>query len=257
MKRMFFLFFLLVLSSCSLVKKFAGADIDPEQFALARKAQMLKIQSNSIESQFNHLANKNPNLQSDITFKINESFLNKLAVQYKNRTGWLDNETSFVIEDVRITLNFGSAIATISLFAHNKKYNTDVNLVSDCIVHFEKSDSVISTNETPMLKMKLTPYNINVAVESKGIIGYFKEILQNRIKISLANLENSLPAIQIPLSFENKIEIPPINLVNNEKVNFKLTSSKHQIITTTRIDDFLVFDGFVMICANIIKYDIK
>ncbi|MGQ9818427.1 MAG: hypothetical protein ACUVQ1_00660 [Candidatus Kapaibacteriales bacterium] len=250
------LLFGFVLSSCTIVNKFAGADIDPEQFDLACKARMLEVKYNGMEKQLKYVARSNEILNSDFVFKINESLLNKLAEQYENVCGWLDDENSFFIKSTKISLNFGSAIGSISLIAHNYKHNVDVNLVTDCIVEFEKSEALNNLKAIPKLKMKLIPYNINVDVSSSGILAYFKEIVQNLVKINLANLENSLPPIEIPLEFENKIEMPSIRYVNKEKVNFVLFTYKQKIEIKINLKDILILDGFAIITGNLLRFDL-
>lgn len=256
MNRIIILLTLLVLS-CSIVRKFAGADIDPEEFALARKARMLEVQSTAFEKQLNYLSKGGVNQQADIVIKINESFLNKLASQYNNASGWLDNENSFTIQSTKIALSFGSATASISLLAHNHKYNVDVNLVSDCIVQLERNDTTIAVNISPVLKMKLVPYNIDVDVAAYGVVSYFKEIVKNLVKINLGNLEKSLPPIQIPLEFENKINIPQVDFLNKEKVNLQFTSKSREISLNAQIKEILIFDGFALISANFNHFVIR
>lgn len=245
-----------VLSACSIVNKFAGADLDPEQFDLARKARMLEVQSSTIEKQLNYISKSHNILKSDFVFKINESLLNKLAEQYEGLGGWLDAENSFIIQSAKISLKFGSATGSISLIAYNHKHNVDVHLVSDCIVELEKSRSIDKSNSIPKVRMKLIPYNINVDVTSTGIFAYFKEIVRNLVKINLANLENSLPPLDIPLEFETNLEIPGINYINKEKVNFILYTQKQKIVINIKIKDILIFNGFAVITSNLSRFDL-
>lgn len=257
MKKVFALiFFPFVINACSIVNKFLGADVDPEQLDLARKARMLEVQSTAIENQLKYIARSNNILKSDFVFKINESLLNKLAEQYVGVGGWLDTENSFIIQSTKISLKFGSASGSISLIAHNHKHNVDVHLVSDCIVELQESNSVDKSNSFPKVRMKLIPYNINVVVLSTGIFAYFKEIVENLVKINLVNLENNLPPIEIPLEFNSNVEIPGINYINKVKVNFILFTDKQRIVINIKVKDILIFDGFAVITANLSRFDL-
>lgn len=249
--------FFFVLNACSIINKFVGADVDPEQFDLARKARMLEVQSTAIEKQLNYIAKSNNILKSDFVFKIKDSLLNKLAEQYEGIGGWLDTENSFIIKSTKIAFEFGSASGSIALIARNHKYNLDVHLVSDCIIELEKSESADKSNSIPKVRMKLIPYNINVDVSSTGVFAYFKEIVRNLVKINLANLENNLPPIEIPIEFQTNVEIPSINYINKEKVNFILFTEKRKIMINIKIKDILFFDGFAVITANFSRFDLS
>lgn len=249
MKFKLLLFSLFLLCSCSVIKKIAGADIDPVQFEKAREAKMLEIKLIAASNIAKRLNEGNPLENSDITFYLSEDFINKIARQYDSTEGWLDPSTNYKILSTKITLHNGSSIATLTMLAHNNSYNVDVYLSMDCIVAFK-----LQKNE---LEMTLEPFNIAPIANAKGLLGGTDEIIENLIKINLANLSKNFPPLKIPLSFSNEFLLPKTNLEIKDKVNMIVSYNDYLIKYNLKLNEILIFRGKVFVAMSIEKAEVK
>jgi hypothetical protein len=240
---------LLILSSCSIVKKIAGADVDAEQFEKARMAKMLEVRVKSSEKLLDRLNQAEPIDKTDIQFTLSKDFLNKIVKQYEHSTGWLDAETSYKIETINLNLKNGVILVNLGLIANNSKYSADVKLNMDCILALNSKNNEIVG--------ELEPFNISPNVEIKSILSSASEIVENLIKINLGNLSNSFPPLKIPVDFSNSFAIP--GSINNIKsaVNLNITNVKRQIDYSLKLKEILIFENGVLISLNIDKLEVK
>lgn len=245
----FIIFILLSFQSCSIIKKIAGADIDPVQFDKAREAKMTEQKFLASSALAKRLNEGNPFESADIGFFLSEAFLNKIAQQYNSSEGWLDPATSYKILDINLVLFNGSGIATLALLAHNNRYNVDVSLSMDCIVTFR-----MLKNE---LEMNLEPFNISPLADAKGLLGGTDEIIENLIKINLANLSKNFPPLKIPLSFSNDFLLQKSNLKIRDKVNMNVSYNDYPIKYNLKLNEILILRGKVFVAMSIDKVEVK
>lgn len=239
----------IILQSCGIIKKIAGADIDPLQFDKAREAKVLEVQFLAATTLAKRLNEGKPLDNADINFYLSESFLNKIAQQYDSTEGWLDPSTSYKILNSKISLYNGSAIATLTMFAHNTSYNVDVMLSMDCLVTFK-----MLKNE---LEMSLEPFNISPIADAKGLLGGTDEIIENLIKINLANLSKNFPPLKIPLSFNNDFLLAKASINIKDKINMNVSYNDYPIKFNLKLDEILIFKDKVFVAMSIDKVEVR
>lgn len=254
MKRIYLILFSVTISSfflpgCFLVKKIAGADIDAEQFQKAREAKMYEIKSKTSSVLLERLSKPDPISNADITFYLSEEFLNKVARQYNSTNGWLDESTPYTINSVDLKVNYGSAIASMGLKAKSNKYNVLVNLTMDCILNLE-----LKGNE---LQLQMEPFNIAPAVDAKGLLSSADEIIQNLIKINLANISKSMPPISIPINIANQMAIPGSKTNIKDKVNLLVVNPERIIDYKMKIKEILFLENAAFVALNLEKAEVK
>jgi len=239
----------MMLNGCFIAKKIAGADIDAEQFARAREAKMYEIRSVSSGNLARRIAKGDSFDNADITFYLSEDFLNKIAAGYNEASGWLDGSTPYLIKKVDIKLHNGSAIASVAMIAKNTKYNVDVFLTMDCILTFQAVGNDLA--------LKMEPFNISPNVSTGALLSSAEEIIQNLIKINLANIGNSMPQIKIPMNIENKMYIPGSRTTIKDKVNLLVVSPQRELGYKLKITDILFFEKKTLVALNIEKVEVK
>lgn len=250
MKLILILFFsAIALQGCSVFKKIAGADIDPEQFEKARQARMLEVKFQYSAKLAKRLTEGEPLDNADISFFLSESFLDKLVNQYVGAKGWLDNTTNYTVQSIDLTLHNGSAIATLKLDARSEKFNVDVKLTMDCILALEQKEKDITAI--------IEPFNISPDVDAKGILGGTDEIIANLVKINLAQMGKNFPPIKIPVEFINKFEMNDTNMEIKDKVNLIVKSPKRSINYSLRLKEILIFEGKAFISLNLVNTEVK
>lgn len=239
----------LLLSGCFVIKKIAGADIDQERFDKARQAKMYEIRSNHSLLLSKRLATNDPIENADLTFYLSEEFLNKVAKQYNNTSGWLDDATPYLIKEVDLKVHNGSSIVSLTLLANNRKYDVDVFLTLDCILSLELSVSDIVLN--------LEPFNISPDVSAKGILSSADEIIHNLIKINLANIGNSIPKLKIPINIENSISIPGSRTNIKDKVNLLIVNPNRTLNYKLQLKEILFFEKTAFVGLNLAGTEVK
>jgi hypothetical protein len=243
------LFFLLDFSGCFLVKKIAGADIDPARFEKDREAKALEIQAKSMINLKNRLAQSGSLEDADITFYLSESFLNKITHQYDSTSGWLDKSVSYKIKNVSLKLNDGSAIASLGMIAHHDPTGIDVDLMMDCLFIMELvNDDLIC---------KLEPYNISPNVSGGGILASADEIVGNLVKINLAGLSKNFPPLKIPVNFQNQLDFPANKMEIKEKVNMIISNPQRMVNYRIKLKEILIFAGKAFVAMNIENVEVK
>jgi hypothetical protein len=210
---------------------------------------MLEQRCNSAEGMLKKLE-KEPNIENaDFVVYLSENFLNKITKQYENTTGWLDESTKYTVKSVTLQLLNGSAICSMALSADNDKYGVGIDLALDAIVTFEAKDND--------LVLGIEPFNISPAANSKGVISIADEMIENLIKIKLAELNKNFPPIKIPLSISDKIVIPGTGLDVNDKINLKINSPERQINYKLRLKDIFIFKEKAVVTLNMEGMEVK
>lgn len=235
--------------SCVIVKKFAGADIDAEQFDKAREAKIMAIRAVKAKELLKETMGGPVYDKSDISVTISERLINKIAVQYINCTGNIDDNTSYIVKNVNIDLHYGSAIATLGLDAYNAEYDVNVALKMDCLLafHTAKHDIV----------MKLEPFNIVPVVETSGILANADDIIENLIKINLGDLSSNFGGIKIPINLTGSFNIDKETIKVRDKVNLDVKSPKRKIDYKFEIDKTLIFKDKIFLSMNIGRVTIQ
>ncbi len=239
---------LLLLSSCTIVKKITGTDIDPVRFEKAREAKMLEIRSEFAGKMAKKIIDRTFD-KSDITISISQSFINQIVKEYIGSTGQLDQNTSFVINNITPTLNYGSAIISIELEAFNSSHNVTVFLAMDCILAFATDKNEIN--------IRFEPFNIAPVAVTKGLLSSASEIIENLIKINLADLSKKFPPITLPINFKNNFEIKETNTKISDKINLAIKVPERKINYTVSINDIFIFTDNILIALNIDEISVK
>ncbi|MDQ1266139.1 MAG: hypothetical protein QG635_1291 [Bacteroidota bacterium] len=239
----------LAASGCSLVKKAAGADIDPIRFDKARQAKTLEVRRISAERLAARLANGSSIQDADMTFLLKDTFLNKIVRQYEGAQGWLDASTSYQVNKVLITLMYGSAIASVDMTAHSESYNVDVDMTLDCLLVLEQSGME--------LQIKLEPFNISPKVKAGILLSSAEEIISNLIKINVGGLSSNFPPLKVPVDFTNNFKVPESKAIIKDKVNLTLKSPERSISFTMKLKEILIFEGIVFVAMNIDRTEAK
>lgn len=239
----------LMMQSCFIVKKIAGADIDHEQFAKAREAKMHEIRLEAGNDILKRLNNGDPIENADISFYLSQNFLNKIAHQYDSSKGFLDQSTTYIIKSVSLSLKNGAAILSLNMTAHNSEHNVDVDIATDCLLSLK-----VSNNE---LVTQLEPFNIAPTTTSRGILASADELINNLIKINLANLGKTMPQIKIPLDITNNMTIAGTKTQIKDKINLIIKSPTRIIDYKLKLKEVLIFENKAFVALNIDKVEIK
>lgn len=248
MKYIVALILLIIIPSCSLIKKIAGADIDPLQFEKAREAKMLEIRSEYAGKMATKVIEKSID-KNDLSITFSHKFLNQILNQYIGSKGELDKNTSYTITDISSKLNYGSAIISLDMEAYNKQHNVTVLLSMDCILAF-----AIEKNH---ITIKFEPFNISPTAITKGLLASAGEIIENMVKINLAELSKKFEPIKLPINFNNKFEIKETSVTIKEKINAKINIPERIINYNISVADVLVFPENIVILFNINQISIK
>ena len=232
----------LLLSNCSAVKWAAGANIDAEEFEKARVAKMYEERFKAAKKLSERMEKNDPIDNADLTFYLSPNLLKMLLKQYENSTGWLDQATNYTIKSLDLNLHYGSAIVTASLDAKNSKYGVVVKLNLDLIMTVE-----IDSNK---LYIRLEPFNISPAVSAGGILSATEEIIQNLIKINLADIGKQLPISQIPVDFNNKFQMQDTKMTIKDKINMNIYSPARSIEYKLKLKEILIFESAVFVALN-------
>lgn len=225
-------------TSCVLVEKIAGADVDEERFRAARLAKMLELRQNAAEKLRKRLAAGDPIENADALVNLSEAFLNRLAEQYNSTRGALDESMTYVVRSVELDLDFGSAIVSLDMRASHSGYGVDVDLTTDCVMSFEKKDE--------FLVLRLEPFNISPNVETGVLLAGTKNIIKNLVKVNLAELEKKFPPIKIPLELNSSIDVPANSSSIRDKINLDVEIPARKIEYGFKLKEILILEGRVV-----------
>jgi hypothetical protein len=239
----------IILSSCSVIKKFAGADIDEEQFAKAREAKILEMRYEYALKLNQKLSNNSAALNTDINISLSSDLVQKIVRQYEGSNGWLDEKTSYTINKITTVLLFGSASATMELLAHNDTYNVNVHLLMDCLIVFDVYNQD--------LVVKVEPYNISPDVKAGGIIGALEGIISNLVKINVGDISKNFPPLKYPVNFINQFTIQKSFVQIKDKLNMNIYNPQKTISYKMKLNDVLINEGTVYVALSIENVEIK
>lgn len=204
---------------------------------------MLQLKAQSASKLAERLNNSEPIDNADIILYLDEKFISTIARQYEATSGWLDESTNYIVKKAQIKLYNGSANATLSLMANNITHNITVDLNLDCIFSIQDANG--------SLFARLEPYNIYPTVTASGLLASSEEIIENLVKINLAELGKNFKDIIIPLDFNNTLTLPGKAFKVKDKINLIATNSERTINYSLKIKEILIFDGKILIAINL------
>jgi hypothetical protein len=235
----------LSISSCSLISKIAGADIDPEQFEKYRQSKALSIRAAEAEKLSSRLSSGQSFESGDIHFYLGEEFLKRLLSQYQGRSGLIRKGDTFTVKSVDLKLYNGCAIATMMINARMDTYNVAFDVSLDCLVSMKQEENEI--------RAVMEPFNIAPSVFSNRIIFSNDELISNLIKLNMAQIGKMFPPIKIPIKFDNQIEIDSHSIKSTEKVNIQLDSPGYKIGLDLGLKEILIFEKKVLVSLVLLE----
>ncbi len=227
----------------------AGADVDVEQLSKAREAAVMKVRYEAAQELSITLADRQHDDAGDMSLSLSEGALNKAAVQLDSASGWLDSATTYRIQHTSIAVHNGSAIATITLSAHNSEQNVDVDMLLDCLVTLRIEKGV--------LKARLEPFNIAPEVTAHGLKKIVSGIIRDVISIRLSSIAGSLPAIEMPIELRNHLTIPGNDMHIERGLNMNIHIPERTLSYDMTIQDVRFLEKKVFISFALSKIGVK
>lgn len=239
----------LLFAGCFAIRPIAGADVDMEQLSKAREAAVMTVRYEAALDLSRRIAAHGTGDAADMSLSLTEAALNKAAVQLDSSSGWLDSVTTYRIVHTAIAVHNGSAIATITLTAHNDEHDVDVDLVMDCLVtlRFEKS----------MLKAHLAPFNIAPEVTAHGLKKLASGIIRDIIAIRLDAVAGTLPSIEIPIELHNHLTVPGSDLGVRNGLNMTVHVDQRTLTYDMTIRDVRFFEKNIFISFALTKIGVR
>jgi hypothetical protein len=235
-------------SGCAVVRTMAGANIDAERFERAREAATWKVRSDAAAELAARLA-KGPVDDADITVTLGEALVNKAAAQLTGCRGWIDASTDYTITSVAVALRSGSAIASLSLTAHNDAWAVDVELVMDCVLTF--------AIEKDMLVSRYEPFNIAPVVRTDGVLGGMEDIIRDLIKVKVSRLGQDLPPMTYPVDLTNTLPVTASHVPVRGPVNLILDSPARNVLLRLRLKEVLIFDRKAVVALTLAGAEVR
>ncbi len=232
------------LSSCSLIRGMAGADIDPEQLRLAREARVTEVRAAAAASLQKRLAAGGPIDDADILIFISERALNKAAARLDSTRGWLNDDTRMLIRRASVRLYNGAAILTLDLDAESASYPVAVRMSLDCLLY-------LTLDEKQRLTGRLEAFNIAPQVEAGGLLAGQEELIRNLISLRLAALGERLPPFILPLDFSRRTAIDGVSVRTREKIDMTITSPRRLVETKFRLKEILLFESKAIVALDV------
>lgn len=235
------------LNSCVIGRKMAGADFNQEEFSKYREAKISELRYLKAKELDTKLNNTNP-VKPEIQLSLNKAMLEKIGRQYVNSTGWIDNATSYVIKNMKTELNYGSALMTFSILAHNDKYNVDVDLLMDCVIGFEfKNEDLI---------LQLEPFNITPIAKAGGLLSATEDLIERMVQKNLGSM-SSYPPFKFPLNIKKQYVMQTSKMQVRDKLNINIESPEKKIDYTISVTDISIFEDAVQVGLNLAKVEVK
>lgn len=236
------------LNSCVIGRKMAGADFNQEEFSKFREAKISELRYQKAKELDTKLNNTNP-VKPEIQVSLNKVMLDKIGRQYINSTGWIDNVTSYVIKDMKTELNYGSALMTFSILAHNEKYNIDVDLLMDCVIGFEfKNEELI---------LQLEPFNITPIAKAGGLLSATEDLIERMVQKNLGTMSTNYPPFKFPLNIKKEYLLQSSRLNVRDKINMDIETKERRIDYTINLADISIFEDAVQVGLNLAKVEVK
>ncbi len=230
------------------MKSLAGANVDPEQFALARQARMMEVQARNAERLVTKSRNESRST-TEGTLLLRESFLATMAQQYVGARGRLDDATTYVVDSVRVSVLDGSSLATLILTAVNTRYDVTVRLAMDCILSFDIARDTLS--------LSIEPFNITPIVEAGGVLSVADELIRDILKVKLARMSEEYPPLMMPVRFSNSMVVPASSVPVRQKINLEVDSSERRLSWDLRITDITFYRGIAVITFSFDSLEVK
>lgn len=241
--------FVLMLAGCFAVRPLTGTDVDLNQLALAREAAVMNVRYDAAKDLSLRLADRRSADAADMTLSLSEAVLNKAAVQLDSTSGWLDPVTKYRILHTSIAVHNGSAIATLSLSAHNDEHNVDVDMVLDCLVTLRI--------EKTMLKAHLEPFHIAPEVSAHGLKKLASGLIRDLISIRLSAIAGTLPSIDIPIELHNQVTLPGNDVVIRNGMQMGIHTGERTLSYDMTITDVRFYEKNVFIAFALSKIGVK
>lgn len=230
----------LSVSGCAIVSKSFGSGIDQERFDAARTSKMYEALLASATKQAERLE-KNQGRTPDVRLFVREAALQEITNAYVGAQGKADENTSYRINKIDVGMQYGRLLAHAELDAVNSKYKAGCRLIMDCLMTIE--------SENGSLKLRLEPFNITPIVSSI----YSKKaerVLEDIIKVNVANIGKSLPQPALPLEFSNSFTAPEGKFLVHNKVNLEITNKPIKLDYKLKVLAVNFFDGYAVIEAD-------
>lgn len=234
---------------CSVVRSVTGTEVDAERFANAREAQALALRVEKAMELASYLETNDPYDNGSMTVQLGSRFLNHIAQWYKGKKGRLDEDTRYTVDSISVALHHGSATATLALTAKHESYGIELGLFMDCQVLIEKAGE--------KLKFILEPYNIRPVVESTGFLVGTATMIENIVKMKLANLADDFPPLTLPLVFENRMELDNQHFSVRKQINMDISIPRRAIDYQYSISDILLMREAVFVILTLDKVDVR
>lgn len=241
---------ILGVSSCSLLRGIAGAELDPEQFRLAREARMMEVRASAAAALQKRLAAGDPIDNADVLLFINERLLNKAAAQLDSSRGWLDQETRMLIRHASVRLYNGAAILTLDLDAASETYPVAVRMKLDCLLY-------LALDEKQRLAGRMEAFNISPEVETGGLLAGQEELVRNIISLRLASMGERLPPFILPLDFSRQTAIDGVQFRTREKIDMTIASPRRLVETKFRLKEILLFESKALVALDVAGAAVK
>lgn len=236
------------LNSCVIGRKMVGADFNQEEFSKYREAKISELRyqkAKELDAKINSTSPVKPEIQ----LSLNKAMLEKIGRQYVNSTGWIDNATSYVIKNMKTELNYGSALMTFSILAHNNNYNVDVDLLMDCVIGFEfKNEDLI---------LQLEPFNITPIAKAGGLLSATEDLIERMVQKNLASMSTSYPPFKFPLNIKKEYVLQSTKMKVRDKINMDIESPEKKVDYTINVADISIFEDAVQVGLNIAKVEVR
>lgn len=239
----FILILLPFLQGCSLVRSFAGANVDHVRYEKARAAAALEMRYHGALRLADRLQRDPDPGSADIVLELREEFLVRTLQRLQGSEGWLDDRTSYRIDAVQAEMHPGSAIVTLDLLASNADYGVDVRLLMDCGLAFSP--------EGDELVMEFEPYNVIPAATAGGLLATAERLIEDVIRVRLGSLREQFPPVRLPLGFDDVTTIDGTSNRIQGTPNMHITTPRRLIDYRLRVVDVLLFDRVAVVGINL------
>ncbi len=229
---------------CALVREIAGVEFDKEAFDLARQAKVLELHAERLARQAKTLANNDILEKTDFLFLISEDGVQAFADRLDSITDTLDDQTSYTIRHVRVSLQDGAAFATIDAHVNARGYGVGIDVVMDAIL-------VFTLREQGVVEGRFELFNISPKITKEGIFLGNEELLENILRRELAEIGRKLPVFQVPVTMPGIVPIKGTRVEVITRPRFVLTSPNRLARYRLRLVHSLFFDGKALLAFSL------
>lgn len=234
---------------CALVRTIAGANIDPEQFAAAREAVMMDVRARGAETLARRLSRPPAPEEAELLVTISEAGVRKAVRGLVGIPGWIDPQTSYVIDSIDVRIHNGSGLLTMFLRAHSHAHDVDVDLAMDCTLTL-----VVKDGE---LVAAYEPFNISPVVKAGGMLSAAEDVIRDVIRVKLARMSTDIPPVKLPVDFANQMSLDATTVQVRSKVNLDIASPRRVINYGVKVREVLMFDRRVLVALDMTKTEVK